>query len=420
MLGPLFLRESGTGRTLVRAALDQGRARSAVGTLPGLLFTIARDDATTDHWSNAAADYGEGIGLARELGQTTMLALLLAGLSWLEARQGHADACRAHAEEALALCARSPVSIARVWAEFALGELELVSGDVPAAVERLSGLLDLLAELDIGDPDVSPAPELVEALPAQRPDRGGGRAGGPVRGRRRGEGAALGAGPGGPAARAAVRLGRAGRPVRRGVRAARADAGRVRVGPDPAGLRRPAAAGPAPLGRPRAAARGAGLLRPARGPAVGRPRRGRAGGDRRDRCPSRRRRAGGADPARAADRAAAGRGPDHPARPPRRCSSARRRSSTTCGTSTPSSASPPGRSWPPASPTAPEVGPTPPVRLRDGVSDHRTGAGLQGSRAARGVLVRGARLEGARPGRQRERSRSDRRAAATAGSRCWC
>ena len=163
MLGPLFLRESDTGRTLVRAALEQGRARSAVGTLPGLLFTIARDGATTDQWSLAAADYGEGIGLARELGQTTMLALLLAGLSWLEARQGHADACRAHAEEALALCASNPVSIARVWAEYSQGELALVSGDVPAAVERLSGLVDLLAELDIGDPDVSPAPDLVEA-----------------------------------------------------------------------------------------------------------------------------------------------------------------------------------------------------------------------------------------------------------------
>ncbi len=163
MLGPLFLRESGTGRTLVRAALDEGRARSAVGTLPGLLFTIARDGATTEHWTSAAADYGEAIGLARELGQTTMLALLLAGLSWLEARQGHADACREHAEEALALCARNPVSIAQVWAEYALGELALISGDVPAAVERLSGLLDLLAELDIGDPDVSPAPDLVEA-----------------------------------------------------------------------------------------------------------------------------------------------------------------------------------------------------------------------------------------------------------------
>jgi DNA-binding CsgD family transcriptional regulator len=163
MLGPLFLRESGTGRSLVRAALDEGRARSAVGTLPGLLFTIARDGATTEHWTGAAADYGEAIGLARELGQTTMLAVLLGGLCWLEARQGHAEACRAHAEEALGLCARNGVSLAEIWAEYALGELALVSGDVPTAVQRLGGLLDRLAELDIRDPDVSPAPELVEA-----------------------------------------------------------------------------------------------------------------------------------------------------------------------------------------------------------------------------------------------------------------
>jgi DNA-binding CsgD family transcriptional regulator len=164
MLGPLWLRESGTGRTLVRAALDEGRARSAVSALPLLLFMIARDGATTEHWASAEADYGEAIGLARELGQTTLLALLLAGLSWLEARQGQADACRRHAEEALALCGQHPVALGRTWAEYALGELALVSGDVPAAVRRLGGLLDLLDELDIRDPDVSPAPELVEAL----------------------------------------------------------------------------------------------------------------------------------------------------------------------------------------------------------------------------------------------------------------
>jgi DNA-binding CsgD family transcriptional regulator len=184
-----------------------------------------------------------------------MLALLLAGLSWLEARQGHADACRAHAEEALALCASNPVSIARVWAEYSQGELALVSGDVPAAVERLSGLLDLLAELDIGDPDVSPGAGPGRGVPAQRPDRGGGRAGRPVRGA-----AAAKALPWAQARAARLRGLLCGWDelddrFAEAFALHAADAGRVRVGPDRSWSTARGCAGPAPVGRPRAAAR---------------------------------------------------------------------------------------------------------------------------------------------------------------------
>jgi DNA-binding CsgD family transcriptional regulator len=162
--GPLFLRESETGRSLVRDAIDAGRARATVGALPALLFLIARDGATTDHWPVAEADYGEAIALARELGQTTVLAISLAGLAWLEARQGRADGCRAHSAETLALGAGRPVDLARVWAELALGELAMSTGDVDAAVRRFARLHELLAEIDLRDPDISPAPELTEML----------------------------------------------------------------------------------------------------------------------------------------------------------------------------------------------------------------------------------------------------------------
>ena len=163
MFGPLFLRER-DGRALVRAALDEGRARSAVGTLPALLLMIARDGAGTDQWTSAAADYGEAIALARELGQTSLLAMALGGAAGLDARQGRAAECERNAAEALALGAAHEVEIARVWAESALAELALVTGDVPLAFERCRALIAELADLDLADPDVSPAPELAEAL----------------------------------------------------------------------------------------------------------------------------------------------------------------------------------------------------------------------------------------------------------------
>ncbi len=164
MMGPLWLRESGAARTLVRAALDERRERSAIAAIPGLLFAIARDGATTDRWVPAEADYGEAIALARELGHTTELAISLAGLAWLEARTGRAKECSEHAAEVLTICERRPVTTARVWAQFALGEAALASGDAATAVTRLQALSRLLDEIDLRDPDVSPAPDLAEAL----------------------------------------------------------------------------------------------------------------------------------------------------------------------------------------------------------------------------------------------------------------
>ncbi|MGZ8744370.1 MAG: helix-turn-helix transcriptional regulator [Nocardioides sp.] len=164
VLGPLFLRESGTGRDLVAQALERRRSQAAIGTLPHLLFHVARDDATTDRWSRAAAGYGEAITLARELGQTTELGASLAGLTWLTARQGRVEEARALATEAQEVADAHDSLLASSWVRFAAAELDLSLGDVAAAT---SGFMDLVAWLDdlaVLDVDLSPVPELVEAL----------------------------------------------------------------------------------------------------------------------------------------------------------------------------------------------------------------------------------------------------------------
>ncbi len=164
LLGPMWLRESDVGRQLVDAVVAERRASSALGPLPHLLFHLARDDATTDHWAAAAAGYTEAIGLARELGQSTEVATSLAGLTWLEARLGRSDDARRHAGEALELCAAQQIHFGRAWVEFGLGELALAAGDIEAAVSTLSGLAEWLDEIGVLDPDLSPVPELTEAL----------------------------------------------------------------------------------------------------------------------------------------------------------------------------------------------------------------------------------------------------------------
>jgi len=164
MQGLLWLRESGAGSQLLRRVVDERRASAAVGSLPHLLFHIARDEATTDQWPSAEADYAEAIVLARELGQTTELAASLAGLAWLEARLGRAGECRGHVREAMDICTAQRIHIGRAWAEFAVGELDLGLGRTEQAAEAFSALSLWLDEIGILDVDLSPAPELAEAL----------------------------------------------------------------------------------------------------------------------------------------------------------------------------------------------------------------------------------------------------------------
>ncbi len=164
VIGPLFLRERGTGRLLVDTVVDSLRRRSVVGSLPLLLFHVGRDQATTDRWDVAELTYTEGIHLAREAGQAADLAACLAGLAWLEARQGREAACRRHADEATLLCAPRNLALFQCWTLFAVGELELGRGRSEVALGHLERLDALLTELRLVDVDISPAPELVEAL----------------------------------------------------------------------------------------------------------------------------------------------------------------------------------------------------------------------------------------------------------------
>jgi DNA-binding CsgD family transcriptional regulator len=162
-VGPIFLRETGAGRSLLEHALTTARARAAVGALPFVLNLIARDLAGADRWAVAESTYREAIDLARESGQQTELVFGLAGLAWLQARRGREQECRALAAEALALTRELGAQLHAVWATAALGELELALGEEGKAVAHLERQQALLQELAITDVDLSPAAELVDA-----------------------------------------------------------------------------------------------------------------------------------------------------------------------------------------------------------------------------------------------------------------
>lgn len=162
VLGPLFLRESGSGLALVEQAMQESRDHTAMAVLPVLLFHIARHHATTDRWADAETTYDEAVGLSRETGQTTALGINLAGLAWLHAHQGREPDCRHRAAEAIRTCAGRQVHLGMIWARFALGDLDLGRGEPAAALTHFAQLVADLDTIGVVDVDLSPAPELVD------------------------------------------------------------------------------------------------------------------------------------------------------------------------------------------------------------------------------------------------------------------
>jgi len=163
-LAGLFLREAEAGRDLLDRALTQGREHAPTAALPSLLFLLGRDAAATDRWALAHALYEEGGRVARETTQSTRLAGVLAGLAWLEALEGREEDCRTHAAEASSLAEEFGMGFFKVWVMIALGELELGLGRPELALRHFLECAGVLREIAIDDPDLSPAPEIVDAL----------------------------------------------------------------------------------------------------------------------------------------------------------------------------------------------------------------------------------------------------------------
>lgn len=164
LLAPLFLRDATSGARL-RTLVDEVRGAAGVGALPAVLFHVAVDQSTTGAaWPRAEANFAEAIHLASETRQATELAMSLAGLARLDARAGRADACRAHAEEARTLCVSRDIHVGEAWVGHAEGDLALSLGEPERAAERFVDLMALLKRLGLDDADLSPAPELTDAL----------------------------------------------------------------------------------------------------------------------------------------------------------------------------------------------------------------------------------------------------------------
>lgn len=160
----LWLREAEAGRDLLDRALVQARDRAPTAALPLVLFFLGRDAFATNRWALARAMYEDAMRVARETTQLIWLAGPVSGLAWLDALEGRADSCRADAAEGLQLSDTLGMGLYKAWTMIALGMLELGLGHPDEALRHLSECEGFLQSSSINDPDLSPAPDMVDAL----------------------------------------------------------------------------------------------------------------------------------------------------------------------------------------------------------------------------------------------------------------
>jgi DNA-binding CsgD family transcriptional regulator len=96
-------------------------------------------------------------------GERSTLCATLGLLAEIDAAAGNEDACREHAGRAIGLAVESGLGYYRERAERALGQLELLSGNVEAAVTQLEGVLGRLRASGNREINVTPLWDLAEA-----------------------------------------------------------------------------------------------------------------------------------------------------------------------------------------------------------------------------------------------------------------
>jgi DNA-binding NarL/FixJ family response regulator len=159
-----WLERCSEARKLLARALSLARARGAVSVLPYALFVDAWAARRCGAWQDAAASASEGIALARELGQETMLAECLFEVTPVAAARGDEDAFRAAFEEGTAIAGRMGARFLVEAFRAHVGLLELSLGRHAEAATELEACSRRLVELGIRVNELVPAPDLVEAL----------------------------------------------------------------------------------------------------------------------------------------------------------------------------------------------------------------------------------------------------------------
>jgi DNA-binding CsgD family transcriptional regulator len=147
------------------------RRQGAIGALPHALMVLTWANRRVGRWQEALASGSEGVALAREMDQTTIMIDCLGELTVIEAYRGDADSCRAHCEELGAISARLGLGNRAAFNECVLGMLELALGRLDEAAAHFEACAAWEEEIDVHAVEAVPFPDLVETyVRLGRPD----------------------------------------------------------------------------------------------------------------------------------------------------------------------------------------------------------------------------------------------------------
>jgi DNA-binding CsgD family transcriptional regulator len=161
MLG--MLDRSDEGFRVGSRAVDVARTSGPTG-LVSALVQVSWNGVRAGRWQRATAAATEGLALAREVNQPIQSVDMLCDLARIEAARGDREACRVHVAELAALAERHGLVIVREQIRTTAGLLELGLGRPEEALRYLEDAARNVAELRFYDRDVTPEPDLVEAL----------------------------------------------------------------------------------------------------------------------------------------------------------------------------------------------------------------------------------------------------------------
>jgi DNA-binding CsgD family transcriptional regulator len=128
------------GVRLAARAEQAARSRGLIAPLPAILMGRATWELGASRIAAAESTAEEALTLAREVGQTGVVAVMLALLARVDAVRGREEDCRRRASEALVLAAARVEAHPESAAETALAQLDLAMGRPADALTRLLGV----------------------------------------------------------------------------------------------------------------------------------------------------------------------------------------------------------------------------------------------------------------------------------------
>ncbi len=159
-----LLEQTAEADVLALRASGMARKEGAPRAVLVALDALTPADVRAGRWELAVAHGEEGLVLARELGHADQHASIAIELAKLDAARGQENRCRERLGECIRLADEHGIVTMRVASQAVLGVLELGLGRSIEAVEQLERVTADVERLGIHDRDLSPHPDLMEAL----------------------------------------------------------------------------------------------------------------------------------------------------------------------------------------------------------------------------------------------------------------